>query len=268
MNRVPATRGFSWLAGSLALLRAQPARLLLIGLVLQFLTGFSQFGAFGFLFVLAIPALSAGVLQAMYLVSLGHRPPLMVLFSAFSVPLRLFRLFVISMAMLAAGMLAAGGLLSGSLAELDPSMLARLEQGDMTALNGADPELLRKMMLSVSAGLLASGIVGYFAIPLVWFSGRSAGAALLTGLGGIFRNVLPLLVLAVGLAVLAVPVLLLVGMLLSAGAASMLLTLLMLFVLVTYQLIVFGAQYLSFRELFGSPPETAGPAPGKDQLVA
>ncbi|NND43861.1 MAG: hypothetical protein HKN58_00960 [Xanthomonadales bacterium] len=268
MNRAPARRGFAWLAGSLGLVRAQPARLLLIGLVLQFLTGFSQFGTLGFLFVLAVPALTAGVLQALYLVSLGHRPPLMVLFSAFSIPLRLFRLFVLSMVMIAVGMLAAGALLSGSLAGLDPAIIARLEQGDMSALAGADPAVLQRMMLSLALGVLASGALGFFAIPLVWFSGQSAGAALLNGLAAIFRNVLPLLAMVVGLVILAFPVLVLVSLLLGSGQASPVLTLLVLFVLVAYQLVVFGAQYLAFRELFGAPADPDKADPGDDQLVA
>jgi hypothetical protein len=261
-------RGLAWLAGSLALLRMQALRLLLIGLVLQFLTGFSQAGPLGFLFVLAIPALTAGVLQAMHTVAGGQRPQLMMLFSAFSVPARLLRLLVLALVMLAAGMLAAGALLSSSLAALDPEVLARLEQGDMSALKGADPELLRQMLLSLCLGIMASGAIGYFAIPLVWFRGLSASAALLTGLGALLRNVLPLLVLATCMTLLAMPVLALVAMLMSTGAASTVLTVLVLFLLVTYQLVMFGAQYLSFRELFGTGQPEDEQRPGDDQLLA
>ena len=71
MQKLPASRGLAWLAGSLALLRSQMARLLLIGLVLQFLMGFTQAGVLGIAFVLVIPALSAGVLQAMFSVEQG-----------------------------------------------------------------------------------------------------------------------------------------------------------------------------------------------------
>jgi len=268
MNRVPATRGFAWIAGSLALVRKQPSRLLLMGLVLQFLTGITQAGPLGFLFVMAIPALTAGILQAMYLASLGHRPPLTVLFSAFSIPQRLLRLFALSLVMLAAGMLAAGGLLSGSMAGLDPALLTRLERGDMSALSSVDPELLRQMALSVLAGVLASGMVGYFSIPLVWFGGQSTGMALLNGLAGVFRNVLPLLVLAACMVLLAMPVGFLAAMLMSASGGSNLLTLVVLFLIVAYQLVLFGAQYLSFRDLFGVAPQEPGSGTENDQFVA
>jgi hypothetical protein len=268
VNSLPASRGIAWLIGSLALLRSQPSRLLLMGLILQFLTGFSQAGPLGFLFVLAIPALTAGLLQAMHGVSRGGRPPLMTMFVAFSAPPRLFRLFVLSLVMLAVGMLAAGGLLSGNLAGLDPAILARLEKGDISALNSADPELLRQIMLSVLAGLLASGLIAYFSIPLVWFRGRSVGPAILAGLAGIFRNVLPMGVLVACMALLALPVYFLVSILMRSGGESTLLTLLVLLMLVAYQLLLFGAQYLSFREVFGMGQAETDTRAGDDQLVA
>lgn len=268
MNSLPASRGLAWLVGSLALFRSQPSRLLLMGLILQFLTGFSQAGPLGFVFVLAIPALTAGLLQAMDGVSRGSRPPLMTMFVAFSAPPRLLRLFLLSLVMLAVGMLAAGGLLSGSLAGLDPALLARLERGDMSALNSADPELLRQIMLSVLAGLLASGLVAYFSIPLVWFRGRSVGPAILAGLAGIFKNALPLAVLAACMALLAMPVYFLVSLLMRSGGESTVLTLLVLLILVAYQLVLFGAQYLSFREVFGTGQAEIDTGSGDDQLVA
>jgi hypothetical protein len=67
---------------------------------------------------------------------------------------------------------------------------------------------------------------------------------------------------------LAMPVLALVAMLMSTGAASTVLTVLVLFLLVTYQLVMFGAQYLSFRELFGTGQPEDEQRPGDDQLLA
>ena len=101
---------------------------MLIGLVFQFLMGLTQFGALGILMVLSVPALTAGVLNAMSLAALGLRPPLMTLFIAFSSPERLMRLFLLSAVMIVAGMLSAGLFLSGSADMFDQDLLTRLER--------------------------------------------------------------------------------------------------------------------------------------------
>jgi len=272
MRKLPASRGLAWFAGSLALFRAQAARLLLIGLIFQFLVGFAQVGALGFLFVLAIPALTAGVMQSMSMVERGLKPPLMTLFCAFSVPERLMRLFILSVIMIAIGTLAAAMVLSGFTQDLDPQFLSQLESGDLKALSTADPLLLQRLLLAVLAGFFLSGSIAYFAIPLIWFQGRKTGAAILNGLAGILRNLLPFLVLAGLLGILAMPVALLSASLLASsvgpGPSSTFLTLLMLLLMVTYQLILFGAQYLSFKEVFGTGREDTQAGSGGDQLGA
>lgn len=272
MNKLPAARGLAWFTGSLILLKSQPSRLLLIGLILQFLMGFTQVGALGFLMILAVPALTAGVMQAMWAVEQGGRPPLMTLFSAFSATGRLLRLFALSAVMIILGTVIAGMVLSGATQAIDPDLLTRLERGDLDALSGADPILLQRLALAVMTGLLLSGTIGYFAIPLIWFRGMPVGSAIVTGLAGMLRNWLPLLVLGVLLTIMALPVVLLlvafVGFSMGAGGASTLLSLIMLLVMVVYQLLLFGAQYLSFRDVFGTGQEKAEPAHKDDQLVA
>ena len=188
MQVVPAGRGVAWLTGALVLMRRQPARLLLIGLVLQFLMGFSQIGLLALLLILTIPAFTAGMMQVMLVVDRGARPPLLILFSAFSSTGQLLRLLVLGALMLAGALLAVMFVLSGSLAELDPALITRLEAGDVAALDSIDPELIQRLMFALLAGLIVSGSISYFAVPLVWFKDLPLGQAIKYGLLGMIRN--------------------------------------------------------------------------------
>ena len=272
MRKLPAARGLAWFTGSLILLRAQFVRLLLIGLVLQFLMGLTQLGVLGFLLVLAIPALTAGVMQAMAVAERGLRPPLSALFAAFYAPDRLLRLFLLSAVLIASATLIAGMILSGSVEMMNQDLLTRLEQGDLEALSEIDPVLIQRLAMAVLAGLAVSGSIAYFSIPLIWFRGQPVGAAILNGLVGMMKNWAPFLVLGGLLALMAVPVMLISLALLASsagtGGSATALTLIMLLVMVAYQLLMFGAQYLSFKEIFGTGLEDSTPVHEEDQLVA
>jgi hypothetical protein len=269
---VPAGRGLAWLAGALILFRRQPARLLLIGLVLQFLMGFSQAGVLALLLILLIPAFTAGMMQIMLVVEQGARPPLPLLFSAFSSSGRLLRLMVLGALMLAGGILAVMFVLSGSLAELDPALLTRLEAGDVSALDSIDPGLVQRLMFALLAGLLVSASISYFAVPLVWFMDLPLGLAIKQGLLGMIRNWRPFLVLGLLMGVLAMPVGIMIVVLFAASATgsaiSTIFTIFMMLVVVVYQLILFGAQYVSFREVFGSSLPVGESETDDSQLVA
>ena len=272
MNVYPAVRGLTWLTHAIALLGRQPLRLMLLGLVLQMLAGLTQAGALGALFVLLVPSLTAGILQAMYLVDAGYRPPLSTLFSVFGSPDRLLRLVLLGGLMLLGGVLAVMLALSGTIAGMPPDALARLEQGDVEALLSIDPAILQRLMLALVAGLLISGTLSYFAVPLIAFRNAPLGSALLAGLSGMLRNWRPFLVLGLMLAVLSVPVVILSALLLGLSATDAglppLLGVLMLFLAVLYQLLIFATQYTAFRDIFGFP-QTSGPRPADDaQLVA
>ncbi len=272
IKKFPASRGLAWFTGSVNLLRAQPARLLLIGLILQFLMGFTQMGALGFLLILAIPALTAGVMQSMSMVERGFRPPLMTLFSAFTDPQKIIRLFILSLVMFAIGTLVAGIMLSGISDSLDAQFLAQLEQGDFEAIALANPEVIQRLAIALAVGLMLSASVVYFSVPLVWFRDKPAGTAILEGLVGMLRNWLPFLVLGGLLAIVAMPVAILTITLLvnsmSGGISSTFLTLVMLLMMVAYQLLIFGAQYLSFKEIFGSGGEESELKQDESQFVA
>lgn len=272
MKKLPASRGLAWFSGSLGLIRAQPVRLLLIGLVLQFLMGLTQVSALGLLLVMAVPALTAGVMESMSLVERGIRPPLMTLFCAFSDTQKLMRLFILSLVMIAVGVLSASILLSGAAGSMDPEFIAKLEQGDVEALTSADPALIQSLAMALLVGLFISGSLAYFSVPLIWFHKLPAGTAILEGLVGMLKNWLPFLVLGGLLGIVALPVVILSATLLAnalvAGQGSTLLTLLMLIMMVAYQLLVFGAQYLSFQEIFGTGEADPEVTTDEDQLVA
>ncbi len=269
---LPAGRGMAWLTISLVLLRRDALRLLLLGLLLQFLAGLTQVGALGILFVLSVPALSAGMLQAMHGVEAGMRPSPTTLFVAFGRSDRLLRLILLGGLMIGLAVGAVAVVLSGVISGLDPETLVRLEQGDVDALLSVDPAILERLMLALAVGLLVSGTLSFFAVPLIWFKNLPLGRAIMLGLSGMARNWKPLLVLGVFLGVLGLPAVLISSLVLTlsatGGEGSPLLTLLMLSVAVVYQLLLFASQYVSFREIFALPsPQGRSPSP-EGQLVA
>jgi len=268
----PAVRGLTWLTHAITLLGRQPLRLMLLGLVLQLLAGLTQAGALGILFVLFVPSLTAGILRAMYLIDGGYSPPLSTLFSAFGAGDRLLRLVLLGGLMLLGGVAAVMLALSGAISAMPPDTLARLEQGDVEALLNVDPAILQRLMLALVAGLLVSGALSYFAIPLIAFMNVSMGQALLTGLAGMLRNWRPFLVLGLMLAVLAVPVIIVSALVLGLSATgagpSPLLGVIMLFLAVAYQLLLFATQYTAFRDIFELAQPAARPPDDDAQLVA
>jgi len=93
------------------------------------------------------------------------------------------------------------------------------------------------------------------------------------GLKGLGRNWRPLLVIGFLLGILAVPIVLLFGSFylsaLSGGTASSLLAFLLLIVGPMFQLLLFGTQYLAFRDIFGlDEAAVALTQKANDQLVA
>ncbi|MGB5292181.1 MAG: hypothetical protein WBN41_12100, partial [Lysobacterales bacterium] len=117
-----------------------------------------------------------------------------------------------------------------------------------------------------------SGTLTYFSVPLIWFRNRKMGSALMMGLKGLARNWKPLLVIGLMLGLLAVPIVLLFGSFylsaLSEGTASTLLGFLLLLLGPMFQLILFGSQYLAFRDIFGLDETVATARKPEDQLVA
>ncbi len=274
----PFAAGFAWLTAAFALLRAQAARLLLIGLLFQLLGGASQVGILGVLFVLALPALTAGMLQALHLAAIGERPSAMSLFAAFSGGGRLLSLFLLGALTIVVILLTLGFLVAGSLAGLDPDLAARIQAGDQAAVLELDPAIIQKVLFGMLTGLLLSACLSFFTVPLIWFQGRSLGNALVTGIVALFHQWKALTALGLGLAAIGLPVGVMAGSLMAAqlGAASpsTLLTVVLMIVVVVYQVLAFAAQYVAFRAVFmgdghdASAREGDGADENEDQLVA
>ncbi len=273
IRKLPAAHGLAWLSGSWGLVKRQPLRLLLISLFFQFFLSFSQTGAMGLLVILCLPILSAGLLQAFFLVEHAEKPMLAVLFMPFTARKRIGSLLMLGAVAMALALLIVTLVLAGQVVDIDPEIILRVEKGDLDALQLIDPQVMETAVLSMALGAAVSGSITYFSIPLIWFRSVKMGRALVLGLMGLARNWRPLLVIGLLLAVLAVPIVLLFGSFylsaLNEGTASPLLGFLLLLIGPMFQLLLFGTQYLAFRDIFGLD-ETVMTQADKtdDQLVA
>ena len=273
IRKLPAARGLAWVSGSWGLVKRQPLRLLLISLFFQFLLSFSQTGALGLVVILCLPVLSAGLLQAFFQVEQGGKPMLAVLFMPFTARQAIGSLLLLGGIAMALALLVVTLVMAGQMLDIDPDIIIRIEQGDLDALALIDPQVLETAILSMALGAAISGTITYFSVPLIWFRSQKTGSALVSGLKGLGRNWKPLLVIGLFLGILAVPIVLLFGSFylsaLSEGTASTLLGFLLLIIGPMFQLLLFGTQYLAFRDIFGLDEDaTTSTNQSNDQLVA
>jgi len=273
IRKLPAARGLAWVSGSWHLFKRQPLRLLLVSLFFQFFLGFSQADVFGLLVILCLPVLSAGMLHAFSMVERGEKPILAVLFMPFIARKGVGQLLLLGGVVMVLGLLVVSLVLAGQLVGIDPEVLSRIEQGDLEAIQLIDPQIMESAVLAMAIGAAISGSITYFSVPLIWFRQLGMGGAVIVGLRALLRNWKPLLMIGVLLGLLAVPIILLFGSFyLSAMGnenASSLLAFLLLLLGPMFQLLLFGTQYLAFRDIFGLD-EGAGDHIKKadDQLVA
>ncbi|HEY5775440.1 MAG TPA: BPSS1780 family membrane protein [Xanthomonadales bacterium] len=272
IRKLPAASGLAWVSGSWGLIKRQPLRLLLISLFFQLILSFSQTGALGLVVILCLPVLSAGLLHAFFLVEQGAKPMVAVLFTPFTAKGSVGSLLLLGGVAMAIALLVVSFSMAGQMLDIDPDILVRIEQGDLDALRLIDPQVMESAVLAMALGAAISGSITYFAVPLIWFRKYAMGTALITGLKALGRNWKPLLVIGFFLAILAVPIILLFGSFylsaISEGAGSSLLAFLLMLIGPLFQLLLFGTQYLAFRDIFGLD-ETAVPAhKNSDQLVA
>ena len=272
-HKFPAARGLAWVTGSWGLVKRQPIRLLLISLFLQFFLSLSQAGALGLLVILCLPLLTAGMLHAFYSVERGEKPNLTILFLPFTSTKTLSTLIMLGAVVMVLGFLAITLVMSGQVMNIDPEVLGRIEQGDLDALQFIDPKVMENAVFAMAIGAAISGSLSYFAVPLIWYKKYGVGSAITVGLKALARNWQPLLVIGVLLGVLAVPIGLLLGSFylsaLSGGTASPILAFLILLLGPMFQLLLFGTQYLAFRDIFALDTNTdAGEQSKDDQLVA
>lgn len=161
----------------------------------------------------------------------------------------------------------------GSTTEIDEALMLRLQQGDLAALEELDPTFMTRLFFSFLISMAIGGTMTFFSIPLVWFRDRKLGRALGEGLKALMANWKPMLVLGLALLVVFLPfsllMMLFVQLTVFGGLAGMLGMGLVMMLLLLFQLLLFGTQYCSFREIFGLETETA-PEPPQDegQLLA
>jgi len=272
IRKLPAARGLAWLSGSWDLVKRQPLRLFLISFFFQFILSFSQTGALGLVVILCLPVLSAGLLHAFFLVENGGKPMLAILFMPFTSKDSIGALLLLGAVSMLLAWAVVSLVVAGQVLQIDPDLIARIEQGDLEALQLIDPSVMESAVLAMALGAVISGTITYFAVPLIWFRKRAMGSALVSGLKALGSNWKPLLVIGLFLGLLAVPIILLFGYFyvsaISSGAGSTMLAFVLLVIGPLFQLVLFGTQYLAFRDIFGldvvSPPvEKKG-----DQLVA
>jgi len=272
---LPARQGITWLAQGLALIRAQPARLLLLAVLLQLILGLTRVPLLGPIIILAVPALSAGVLQAFWLIDSGKRFAATVLLSPLMAGAKTGRLMGLGVILFGVAIVSVSLMMSGSQELLDPDMLARIEQGDVTALGELDPELVLRFAYAIAVGVGLSATLSYFAIPLLWFRDEKLFASLLNGCKALILNWQPLALLSLGLVLLLIPVALLVVFLFqlasTAEPVSILVASLVMLVALAFQLVVFGTQFCSFRDIYEIEvvqPETSEGGGSDGQLLA
>ena len=273
IRKLPAARGLAWVSGSWELVRRQPLRLLLISLFFQFFLSFSQADILGLLVILCLPVLSAGMLHAFFLVGQGERPMLAVLFMPFTARDSVSRLLLLGAVVLVLGLLLVTMILAGQVVDIDPQVISRIEQGDLDALQFIDPKVMESAVVAMAIAAAVSATITYFSVPLIWFRKQPTGKAIVLGLKGLGRNWKPLLVIGCLLGILAVPIAILFASfylsVLSEGTASTWLAFLLLLLGPMFQLLLFGTQYLAFRDIFGLDESIVGNSNRKtDQLVA
>lgn len=272
IQKLPAARGLAWVSGSWELFKRQSLRLLLISLFFQFFLSFSQSGAIGLVVILCLPVLSAGLLHAFFLVEQGEKPMLAVMFMPFTARDRIGSLLLLGALSMVLALFIVTLMLAGQVLDIDPDIIARIEQGDLDALQLIDPQVIESTILALALGATISGSISYFSVPLIWFRKNKMGSAVIMGLKGLGRNWKPLLVIGLFLGILAVPIVLLFAYFyvaaLTEGTASTFLGFVLLMLGPLFQLMLFGTQYLAFRDIFGLGDEADSVKKPNDQLVA
>jgi hypothetical protein len=266
---LPAGRGLVWLMQSLALIRTQPARLLFLAVVLQLILGLSQVPVIGALVVMALPAFSAGLLEAFRRIEMGGSLAASILFEPLTKKPANGRFLLLGIAMFALAALSAMLVMGGSDTQIDAELLQQIEQGDTEALGQLDPELTMKVLLTALLAVSVSGTISFLAIPLIWFHGLPTGRALLLGLQGIQRNWRPFLVLSLGLMVFLIPLLVFFSMMQGQATAfspmSLLFSVLVMLTGLLFQLVMLGTQYLAYKDIYALPDDKAAAHPGDDK---
>lgn len=223
---------------------------------------------------LITPSLTAGVMLAFDRVGEAKSPPPTTLFSAWGDPLRRTRLLMLGIFGMVGGLMAAIVLVSWLSHQLGPEQLEAAVQS---------PEAMAEALAgtSLGGGLMLSGALMalvlaalYFAVPLVMFGRAPVLSALATSLRAVLRNwaaFIGLLLAAIGVVVGLFIILLLVSSAVTLALGnfgSFLSQLVLLLAVMLFQVLMTGAQYLAFSQVFGWSPGLEDDLTGDDDLVS
>lgn len=272
-SKLPAARGMAWLGSAWTILKAQTIRLLLISLFFQFFLSFAQAGILGLIVLLCLPVFSAGILHSLHTVAVGKKPLLAMLFVGFSSGKSLSKLLLLGAIVMVVGLLVVTLVMSGQVMNLDPELLTRIEQGDLEAIQSIDPQVIQNALIAMMIGAAISGMLTYFAVPLIWFKDATVGQSIMIGLSAMAKNWQPLLVIGLLLALVAIPMGLLFGIFylaaMQGGSSASVMAFLVLLFGPLFQLLVFSTQYVAFRDIFSFEVEQdSNPLDSDNQLVA
>ncbi len=283
LYRASFSAGLRWLPASAELMFRSPAGMIGIAALWLLLTMVAMMIPLlgQLVLVLFTPLLTAGVLIAFDRIRKGLTPGPATLFAAWPDPRRRIDLILLGSFSLAGSLLAAGVLVGWLSTQLDPA--------ELEALAGS-PEALAQTLAGANlggglllAGLLFSLILAalFFAIPLTVFGKFPALPALLASLRAIIFNWLAFLgfglaamVMAIGLGIILA--LLMTVFTLALGQAGMVLVQFLILAMTMFvQMLMAGAQYVAFCNLFGwQPDKPSGPTDRDDddsddgQLIA
>ncbi len=268
----PAGHGIAWIVQSFELLRRQAGRLLLIAVLMQLILGLVQVPFLGILVVLSVPGLTAGILEAFRRTESGGAPGPNLLFLPLVSAGHRGRLFGMGGLIVLVSFVCVSFVM-GSTTEIDEALLLRLQQGDLAALDEIDPGFITRLLAAFMLSIAISGTMTFFSVPLIWFRHARLGPALGQGLKALVANWRPMLLLGLGLFAVFLPfgllMMLFMQLALLGGLAGTLGTGLVMITLLLFQLLLFGTQYCSFRDIFGVEEETRAEPPEEDgQLLA
>lgn len=275
IHRATFRQGMSWLPASAEMMRAGFRPLLGIAALWLAVSLISFIPLIGQIIIVIItPLLTAGVLLAFDRLGEQRIPEPTILFAGWRDPTRRGSLLTLGLFMMAGAMTAALILVGWMGRQLGQERLQEL-------ISQNSPEAMAEALIGVSIGgglLLAALVMGlvlaglYFAIALVMFGRAPAFSAFLTSIKAVLINwiafagyLIALIAIAFGLGL----ILLLVSgfFALALGTVGAVLTqLIFLLVMMLFQILLAGAQYLAFAQIFGWSPGLEDEQAGDPEL--
>jgi hypothetical protein len=273
IHRVGFRQGLSWLPASAEMMRSGIRPLIAIAALWLLLSLIGFIPVFGQIVIVIItPLLTAGVLLAFDRLGEQRSPAPTTLFAGWHDPVRRISLLVLGLFMISGAMAAALVLFSWLGTQLGQEQMEVL-------LSQGSPEAMAEALSGVSIGgglLLAALVMGlvlaglYFSVALVMFGRAPALQAFITSIRAVLVNwvafvgyliALTAIVMGVGLILLLITSFLTLAL---GPPGAFVAQIFLLLGMMLFQIMLAGAQYLAFSQVFGWSPgleDLAGPGP-------